>query len=169
VVTAVPHLPLLHVSIHYPSTLGFSNVSPIPDPAHHSSLPMLFYPGPTLSLPALIILPPFVFLITHFYFIMAKVKMPPSPQQQPVIFIPKITQYKTGLFPNLKKQNKTKQKKNKTKQKRKKHLHEFLDPILKQEGKKKKKKRSKKKQTNKQTKKTTNPPLSAQFSCQPSV
>jgi hypothetical protein len=37
---------------------------------------------------------------THFYFIMAKVKMPPSPQQQPVIFIPKITQYKTGLFQN---------------------------------------------------------------------
>lgn len=26
---------------------------------------------------------------THFYFIMAKVKMPPSPQQQPVKFIPK--------------------------------------------------------------------------------
>lgn len=45
---------------------------------------------------------------THFYFIMAKVKMPPSPQQQPIKFIPKIKQCKTGLFPNLK-QNKTKQ------------------------------------------------------------
>lgn len=37
---------------------------------------------------------------------MAKVKTPPPPQQQPVKFIPKITQYKTGLFQNLKKKEK---------------------------------------------------------------
>lgn len=37
---------------------------------------------------------------TRFYFIMGKVETPPFPQQQPVKFIPKITQYKTGLFQN---------------------------------------------------------------------
>jgi hypothetical protein len=49
---------------------------------------------------------------------MAKVKTPPSPQQQPVKFIPKITQYKTGLFQNLK-------KKKKQRKKERKPLHEF--------------------------------------------
>ena len=34
------------------------------------------------------------------YSIMAKVKIPPLPQQQPEKFTPKINQYKTSLFQN---------------------------------------------------------------------
>jgi hypothetical protein len=73
---------------------------------------------------------------------MTKVKMPPSPQQHPGKLIPKNNSVQNRSVSEFKKK------------KKKKTLHEFLDPILKQEVKRNKK---------------PNSPLSAQSSCLPSL